>query len=454
MRLLFILFLLFIHLGQAMCFQFSSDSLIAFYPFNGDARDESGNDYNGTVNGATLTTDRFGEANKAYEFDGTNDWISIGNVANLGTSDFTVAAWINIYSFQQNKVLNKGLTSVGTPPNSGYGLRNGYNFDEEIEFQLCCEGVSGNLTNYDKAQLNTWYYITGTRERENVSFFVNGRKVSNSKTAIIYNTDTDIPLAIGALDRRPVASVGEYFHGKIDDVRIYKRALSEQEITTLYHENCYDLNTYNEISINSCNDQPVTYNDQLLDPGSSSEFILTTKDGCDSTVRVSVLKSEAQFSFLGPDTSVCRNSLTLTSPNANTIWSNGSVSQSIEVTSPGFYTAEYIDMKGCVNRDSITVAFDHNTSNIYVPNVFSPNGDGLHDCFKPYFQDIETINSYSLKIYSRWGEIVFQTNNINDCWNGNFKNEMAIQGVYIWQISMNNSCNGKSMLNGSILIQR
>ena len=53
-----------------------SDGLVAYYPFNGNADDESGNGNNGKVNGATLTTDRNGNANSAYDFDGNDDFIS------------------------------------------------------------------------------------------------------------------------------------------------------------------------------------------------------------------------------------------------------------------------------------------------------------------------------------------------------------------------------------------
>jgi hypothetical protein len=54
-----------------------TNGLVGFWPFNGNANDESGNGNNGTVNGATLTTDRFGVANRAYSFDGVDDFISI-----------------------------------------------------------------------------------------------------------------------------------------------------------------------------------------------------------------------------------------------------------------------------------------------------------------------------------------------------------------------------------------
>src|SRR3990167_6219025 len=70
------------------------DCLVAFYPFNGNANDESGNGNDGTVNGATLTTDRFGNTDRAYGFDG-NDFMSVNDHASLDfDADFSISFWV------------------------------------------------------------------------------------------------------------------------------------------------------------------------------------------------------------------------------------------------------------------------------------------------------------------------------------------------------------------------
>ena len=74
--------------------QVPTNGLVGYWPFNGNANDESGNNNNGTVSGATLTTDRFGNANKAYSFDGTNDYISVLDNNSLDlTNQLTLSAW-------------------------------------------------------------------------------------------------------------------------------------------------------------------------------------------------------------------------------------------------------------------------------------------------------------------------------------------------------------------------
>ncbi len=71
-----------------------TSGLVGWWPFNGNANDESGNGNNGTVNGATLTTDRFGVANKAYSFDGTNSNIVIADNTLLRPTNITISVWV------------------------------------------------------------------------------------------------------------------------------------------------------------------------------------------------------------------------------------------------------------------------------------------------------------------------------------------------------------------------
>ena len=77
-----------------------NSGLAAYYPYNGNANDESGNGNHGTVFGASLTTDRSGNADSAYSFDGVNDYIDIGKDASLKMTDgLSISAWINIATF-------------------------------------------------------------------------------------------------------------------------------------------------------------------------------------------------------------------------------------------------------------------------------------------------------------------------------------------------------------------
>jgi hypothetical protein len=84
--------------------------LVAYYPFNGNANDASGNGNNGIVNGATLTADRFGNANRAYNFDGNAQYISVQNSVTLSPLNLTISVWYRIsenYSSGNLNLLSK-----------------------------------------------------------------------------------------------------------------------------------------------------------------------------------------------------------------------------------------------------------------------------------------------------------------------------------------------------------
>ena len=108
------------------------DDIAGWWPFNGNANDESGNGYNGTVNGATLTTDRFGNANSAYDFDGSGQEIVINDVNTLldGSDELAISCWINLdVVIPSSGGSGAGLipivskwTTDGANPNSSYLL--------------------------------------------------------------------------------------------------------------------------------------------------------------------------------------------------------------------------------------------------------------------------------------------------------------------------------------------
>jgi hypothetical protein len=213
--------------------------LVAYYPFDGNANDAGQFGHNGTVYGANLTTDRFGEANRAYDFDGVNDYIEVPSSGNLSTSysALTLSAWVNVRDWYL----------VGG--NSGWAslIRKGANANSAIALQL--EGISptsdfgilfsnNNPSNtyYDQSSfsLNQWYNILVTMSNSNVKFYVNGTLTRSIQTNMYINSNSE-PLLIG--DDPPGAN--EYQNGKLDDLCIYNRALTEEEIQALYHEGGY-----------------------------------------------------------------------------------------------------------------------------------------------------------------------------------------------------------------------
>jgi hypothetical protein len=197
-----------------------NDGLVAHYPFNGNAQDATGNGNDGTVNGATLTVDRFGNADSAYSFDKNGkNYISVPDHQMLRPTQLTVATWVEpVSSAKWNTVLMK---STGGSWGGGYGIT--YYNTTEIGFYITQYNKNRLL---GKIDLKKWSHIVGTFDGSTMKLYINGELVGPS-SGIKINHST-APLYFGK------SSSAYYWDGKIDDIRIYNRALSEDEIKTLY----------------------------------------------------------------------------------------------------------------------------------------------------------------------------------------------------------------------------
>jgi len=106
----------------------------------------------------------------------------------------------------------------------------------------------------------------------------------------------------------------------------------------------------------------------------------------------------------------------------------------------------------CVDIDSITVfKFDNDETAIFVPNAFTPNGDGLNDCLR--VRHNANFKEFYLAIYNRWGQKIYESDNPNACWDGEYNNEKLLAGVYFYYIHAVSIC-GDVLLKGDISLLR
>jgi gliding motility-associated-like protein len=87
----------------------------------------------------------------------------------------------------------------------------------------------------------------------------------------------------------------------------------------------------------------------------------------------------------------------------------------------------------------------------YIPNAFSPNNDGVNDCFR--VKDFGTVKTADIIIYNRYGNLVFQTKNPLDCWDGTYKGMPSEPGNYVYYIKVINDC-GEEIKKGNLLLLR
>jgi len=206
--------------------------LVAYYPFNGNANDESENDNTGDVYGAVLTTDRFGDADKAYSFDGIDDHIVVDDHESLRPTSVTISCFVKFDSPYGGHLVTK---NIGNGNWESYTL---FCWPSVNSVVSCISTINGHGNilqapfNYENVY---WHHLVFTFDDPGdiEKIFIDGTLVSQATetNSIAYD---DKPLYIsGELDY----STPSYFcKGKIDDVRIYDRALNQLEIQALYHE--------------------------------------------------------------------------------------------------------------------------------------------------------------------------------------------------------------------------
>jgi len=239
-NLLFISFFLFIYI-LSLNAQAPKDNLMLFYPFNNTALDESGNGNNGILHGVTIDSDRFYIENRAYNFNGTTDYIEIPNTPALKSDfPFTVSVWINyneeadvpIYFFRSD---NFGSTYsgfwIGLKPSgqliTGYGDGNG-------------TGAENRFSHYSNTIIepNLWHnIIVSFNSLEDIDIYIDCRYDEG------YSSGNGKSLKDSGHSGYLGTGLGSYFHGKIDDVRLYNRSINYSDVPYLCYENPYYIDS-------------------------------------------------------------------------------------------------------------------------------------------------------------------------------------------------------------------
>ena len=106
---------------------------------------------------------------------------------------------------------------------------------------------------------------------------------------------------------------------------------------------------------------------------------------------------------------------------------------------------------GCSDTACVTVNVDIVCGEVFVPTAFSPNGDGQNDCLRVYNNCIESMN---FKVYARWGEVVYQSTNVDDCWDGSYKGRDLNSAVFIYTLNATLITGEQVSLKGNVSLIR
>lgn len=213
--------------GQSIPSHFPSDGLVGWYPFSGNSLDQSGNNNHSTYNSASLGTDRFGNFNSTYAFNGVSSKITLPPIVGIN-KQLTISVWI----------YNTGLKH-STSDHQSIFLRQGSNFtktwllkwNDSSNLRAYTENSSYTNYNSDKTLLGHWYHLAAVFNDSSASIYVDGNLVNTNLMSKPMSWTTD-SIYLGYSGNTGNQSYG--FFGKIDDVAIWNRALTSNDIGSIY----------------------------------------------------------------------------------------------------------------------------------------------------------------------------------------------------------------------------
>jgi uncharacterized protein (TIGR02145 family) len=242
------------------------DGLIAWWPFNSNTNDESGNGNHGVNNGAVLTTDRFNGSNSAYLLSGSSQHINLGNTLPSGNS--TISFWFNPTFSIVNRpqhILTKRSSCLG-----GFGEDFFQTYIYPSSNQIGAEwgNGGGNMSQPRSFVSNQWNHFVVVRDGDSMAFYLNGLFLE--KVFAIPRNNT-VPIRIS--NNFCQFGAQDWYDGKIDDIGIWNRALSALDVTQLYNSNSslsFSLPTVTTISATSVTTTSATMGGNVTSDGGAS----------------------------------------------------------------------------------------------------------------------------------------------------------------------------------------
>ena len=400
--------------SQNVPYYVPTSGLVGWWPFNGNANDESGNGNNGTVNGALLVQDRYFNNNSAYSFDGINDFIVISNILlNGGYQSYSISYWYNkTVPFSvppPETIINDRISGT-----SGFKYVSNNNSVNTLQFASASQNISSQTSSISPISPlvhtnSSWFNIIFTlnASNNNAKIYVNGvlddSTQFNPNNWPTNNASTYIgaaPLAIGD---------EQWYNGKLDDIGIWNRAITQQEITELYNAvNCAN-NTALNPQINSISlGSTATFNATTSDPNSSYVWQSNLGQGFQTLINVE--------NYSGTNTSslnIANVQLSEHNQPIRVITTSGECVDTSDIA-----TISILDTcLTSINDTTFITVTDTLVINTLITSINPPNNSNK---IKVYpnpanshitidYGDFAIMNGYQLRIENSLGQQVFQT---------------------------------------------
>lgn len=328
--------------------------LVAHYPMDGNINDVSPNAHHGTVNGATLTTDRNGKANSAYSFDGVSNWIELQKF-NTGTT-FTVAFWVNSTDTARAQAWVTNNTTKGSGAQADNLFHSG-SYQSKVSAR-----VKFDYRTFDTISSGWKHYAIVcqqiTKDSSRLIVYKNGKLKLDDTINSVFDTTATLAWSLGQDWDYTVKS--DFFKGSLDEVWIFKKVLSKDEVNNLISP----VETPGENTIYACEGVDAifekqdntmiwysadlknklatdTYNAGKLTVGTHIFYASQVIGGIESVPTkqtVEVRKPEIFKGFTGEDTIIISKNVTSEVYLADTVWGASSYKWSIIPDSAGTIT--------------------------------------------------------------------------------------------------------------------
>ncbi|MDA7804285.1 T9SS type A sorting domain-containing protein [Crocinitomix sp.] len=344
----------------------STDSLVGWWPFDGNADEAYLNVNNGTVIGATLTTDRFGSPSSAYLFNGINNKIELNPINS--TDYVTVSCWV---LNQRNPGDGEWKGIVTTQPDNTKGFLLQDNTGMIYQWAVSNGGGYSYLYNTSPITGDDWMHLVAVIEPGSMHIYVNGI-LENTIAIGSYVLESDADLNFGS------RYASEYYKGKLDDIGIWNRVLTACEINQLYTASLLGDVVATADDTEVCEGDMValtgggattySWDGDVIDdtpfspPHGATTYIVIGVDdvGCIDTASIDILVNELpEITASADDSEVCEGDMvTLTGDGAVTYtWDGGAIDGTPYAPPLGTttYTVIGTDDNGCQNTASIDI---------------------------------------------------------------------------------------------------
>lgn len=251
--------------------------LVGYYPFCGNANDESGSGNNGTVSGAVLSSNRYGEANSAYSFNGLADYIFCNRVF---YPTFTASIWFNSDTLQAFSPLIDAF-------DANWELMLINNTPTYISFSS--PSTYTGFFSVDTILNHNWYNLVFTYSSSTISLYLNGVLTD------VFGVDPLVPIGGVYNFGASLTGVDQFFKGKLDDVGVWNRALSASEIAQIY----------------TFSDSPITYvwstgdtsSSIIVNPTTTTTYYCTISNGITTSTDTTIVRVRTSSTII--NTSIC-----------------------------------------------------------------------------------------------------------------------------------------------------